>query len=64
MFVQHQTFFLGLKYLWAQSRVDLDQLTHVKAGTCLVCAAGVLLLPSNLLPPTFLTGVGTGLRSV
>lgn len=44
MFVQPQTFVLGLKCLWAQSRVHLDQLTHFNAVTCLLYAAGALLL--------------------
>lgn len=44
MFVQPQTFVLGLKRLWARSRVHLDQQTHAKAVTCLLYAAGALLL--------------------
>lgn len=44
MFVQPQTFVLGLKCLWARSRVHLDQPTDVKAVTCLVYAAGAVLL--------------------
>lgn len=45
MFLQSQTFVLGLECLRAWSRVHLDQLTRVKAITCLLYAAGVLLLP-------------------
>lgn len=44
MFVQPQTFVLELKCLWAQCRVHLDHLTHVKAVTCLLYAAGALLI--------------------
>lgn len=57
MFVQPQTFVLGLKCLWAQSRVHLDQ--HLQAVTCRRTPGGVQdvfchALPITLRRPTIL----------
>lgn len=60
MFVQPQTFVLGLKCLWARSGVHLDQ--HLHAVTCRSTPGGVQdvichALPITLRNPTILARI-------